>query len=66
MSHFTNIQTCFQNLLYLEKALDRLEIPNFKANELTETKSLILPQGENKNTVSLGYAPTFSQLVIFA
>jgi Protein of unknown function (DUF1257) len=49
MSHFTNIQTCFQNLLYLEKALDKLEIPNFKANELTETKSLILPQGENKN-----------------
>ena len=49
MSHFTNIQTCFQNLLYLEKALDKLEIPNFKSNELTETKSLILPQGENKN-----------------
>ena len=49
MSHFTNIQTCFQNLFYLEKALDKLEIPNFKANEFTETKSLILPQGENKN-----------------
>jgi hypothetical protein len=49
MSHFTNIQTCFQNLFYLEKALDKLEIPNFKTNELTNTKSLILPQGENKN-----------------
>jgi hypothetical protein len=49
MSHFTNIQTCFQNLFYLEKALDKLQIPNFKANELAETKSLILPQGENKN-----------------
>nr|YP_010945834.1 Ycf35 [Ulnaria ulna]WGN98824.1 Ycf35 [Ulnaria ulna] len=49
MSHFTNIQTCFQNLFYLEKALDKLEIPNFKGNELAETKSLILPQGENKN-----------------
>jgi Protein of unknown function (DUF1257) len=49
MSHFTNIQTCFQNLFYLEKALDKLQIPNFKANELTETKSIILPQGENKN-----------------
>ena len=30
MSHFTNIQTCFQNLFYLEKALAKLEIPNFK------------------------------------
>jgi hypothetical protein len=49
MSHFTNIQTCFQNLFYLEKALDKLEIPNFKTNELTNAKSLILPQGENKN-----------------
>nr|YP_005089755.1 ycf35 gene product [Ulnaria acus]AEX37880.1 Ycf35 [Ulnaria acus] len=49
MSHFTNIQTCFQNLFYLEKALDKLEIPNFKTNELTNGKSLILPQGENKN-----------------
>ena len=49
MSHFTNIQTCFQNLFYLEKALDKLEIPNFKTNELTDGKSLILPQGENKN-----------------
>jgi hypothetical protein len=49
MSHFTNIQTCFQNLFYLEKALDKLQIPNFKANELAETKSIILPQGENKN-----------------
>ncbi len=49
MSHFTNIQTCFQNLFYLEKALDKLEIPNFKTNELTNAKSLILPQGKNKN-----------------
>ena len=49
MSNFTNIQTCFQNLFYLEKALDKLEIPNFKTNELTNAKSLILPQGENKN-----------------
>lgn len=49
MSHFTNIQTCFQNLFYLEKALDKLEIPNFKNNQLVETNSLILPQGENNN-----------------
>lgn len=49
MSHFTNIQTSFQNLFYLEKALDKLEIPNFKNNQLIETNCLILPQGKNNN-----------------
>ena len=49
MSHFTNIQTCFQNLFYLEKALDKLEIPNFKNDQLAENKCLVLPQGENNN-----------------
>ena len=49
MSHFTNIQTCFQNLSYLEKALDKLEIPNFKNNQLIETNCLILPQDKNNN-----------------
>jgi hypothetical protein len=49
MSHFTNIQTCFQNLFYLEKALSKLEIPNFKKTELNQTTSLVLPQGENTN-----------------
>ena len=49
MSHFTNIQTCFQNLFYLEKALAKLEIPNFKDTELAQTTSLVLPQGENSN-----------------
>lgn len=49
MSHFTNIQTCFQNLFYLEKALSKLEIPNFKKTELNQTTSLVLPQDENNN-----------------
>ena len=49
MSHFTNIQTCFQNLFYLEKALAKLEIPNFKDTELSQTVGLVLPQGENSN-----------------
>ena len=50
MSHLTNIETCFQNLSYLEKALTKLEIPNFKKNQPTDkTNALILPQGENNN-----------------
>lgn len=49
MSHFTNVQTCFQNLFYLEKALDKLEIQNFKNDQSTEDIGLVLPQGENNN-----------------
>ena len=49
MSHFTNIETCFQNLSYLEKALTKLEIPNLKNDQVTERNSLVLPQGENNN-----------------
>jgi len=49
MSHLTKVGTCFQNLAYLEKALIKLEIPNFKNNELTEPASLIIPQSKNNN-----------------
>ena len=49
MSHFTHMKTRFQNLFYLEKALAKLEIPNFKDTELAQTTSLVLPQGENSN-----------------
>lgn len=49
MSHLTNIQTCFQNLVYLEKALAKLEIPNFKNDPLIETAGLILPQAESND-----------------
>lgn len=40
MSHFTNIKTRFQNLFYLEKALNRLNIIN-KQQEKTFTTSII-------------------------
>ena len=49
MSHFTNIETCFQNLFYLQKALDKLEIPNFKNDQVAKNKGLVLPQGESNN-----------------
>ena len=51
MSHFTHIKTRFQNLFYLEKALNRLNIvhkeqekdfTNF--NSESYTKNLIIPQ----------------------
>ena len=49
MSHFTHIKTRFQNLFYLEKALNRLNISHTEQEKnITNTtsyhKSLIIPQ----------------------
>jgi len=45
MSHFTHIKTRFQNLFYLEKALDRLNIVHEKKNlQQGSLTSLIIPQ----------------------
>ena len=47
MSHFTHIKIYFQNLFYLEKALNRLNI-NYKQQEETNSNSshisLIIPE----------------------
>ena len=44
MSHFTHMKTCFRNLTYLEKALNRLNI-EYKEQEKNSTSSnLIIPQ----------------------
>jgi hypothetical protein len=56
MSHFTNIKTCFRNLNYLEKALNRLNITykEFETN-ITSTISnldmpkLVIPQSNDYN-----------------
>ena len=42
MSHFTNMKTSFQNLFYLEKALDKLAISHEKADD--QTNDLIVNQ----------------------
>ena len=47
MSHFTHMKTRFQNLFYLEKALNRLNIvtKNQENNtDLLDSKNLIIPQ----------------------
>lgn len=53
MSHFTHMKTCFRNLTYLEKVLNRLNI-EYKEQEInitstnsnfdTKNKNLIIPQ----------------------
>jgi hypothetical protein len=57
MSHFTAIKTHFQNLFYLEKALNRLNIicqqeKNIVPNSISSHTSLVIPQ-------SNGYDVTF-------
>ena len=49
MSHFTHIKTRFQNLFYLEKALDRLNIVHKQQeavvpNSTVSTINLVIPQ----------------------
>ncbi len=51
MSHFTNMKTRFQNLFYLEKALNRLNITHKKAQKIMDasdkevsTNNLVIPQ----------------------
>ena len=46
MSHFTHMKTRFQNLFYLEKALNRLNIVHQEKEENTESNNinLVIPQ----------------------
>lgn len=42
MSHFTNIKTRFQNIFYLEKALERLNINHKKREEIISKSNIEL------------------------
>lgn len=44
MSHFTNIKTRFQKLLYLEKGLDKLNIAYIRKKTNNFNSNLIIPQ----------------------
>ena len=45
MSHFTNLKTSFKNLLHLENALKKLNIPYKKENKVIEEDKVI--EGDN-------------------
>jgi len=56
MSHFTNMKTRFQNLFYLEKALNRLNITHNKQKKIQNNSNinysdinLIIPQANGHN-----------------
>jgi hypothetical protein len=58
MSHFTHIKTRFQNLFYLEKALNRLNIIHKEqqatATDLNSKINLIIPQSNNYDIEFVG------------
>ena len=54
MSHFTNLKTSFKNLLHLENALKKLEIPYKREKKVIESNNsklyninLVIPQSNN-------------------
>ena len=54
MSHFTNLRTSFKNLLHLENALNKLEIPYKRKKKVIEGNNsklynvnLVIPQSNN-------------------
>jgi hypothetical protein len=54
MSHFTNLKTSFKNLLHLENALNKLEIPYKREKKVIERNNsklynvnLVIPQSNN-------------------
>jgi hypothetical protein len=54
MSHFTHIKTRFQNLFYLEKALNRLNIVHKKIETSTDKLNLVIPQS-NKYDIQFAW-----------
>ena len=68
MSHFTHIKTRFQNLFYLEKALNRLNISHIEKNKSVTDKnsyykSLIIPQS-NGYDIEFGWNGQEYELVV--
>lgn len=53
MSHFTNLKTSFKNLIHLENALTKLNIPYKREKKLIESNTklhktnLVIPQSNN-------------------
>jgi len=62
MSHFTHIKTRFQNLFYLEKALNRLSIL-YKKESSTSTTDLIIPQSNGYDSKFLWNGQEYELIV---
>jgi Protein of unknown function (DUF1257) len=72
MSHFTNIKTSLQNLFYLEKALNRLQISYSREKPLSESLNsskilysvnLVIPQS-NSHDILFSWNGTEYELIV--
>lgn len=65
MSHFTNMKTSFQNLAYLEKALNKLEIVHKKQETATElSKSNLVINQSNGYDIEFAWNGDEYELVV--
>jgi hypothetical protein len=65
MSHFTNMKTSFQNLTYLEKALNKLEILHKKHDTITElAKSNLVINQSNGYDIEFAWNGQEYELVV--
>ena len=67
MSHFTNMKTHFHNLDYLEKALNKLEINNYRSlneNDLQQEKFNLIINQSNGHDIMFNWSGEEYELIV--
>ena len=67
MSHFTNMKTCFHNLDYLEKALNKLKINNYRKlneNNLQQEKFNLVMNQSNGHDIMFNWNGKEYELIV--
>jgi predicted N-acyltransferase len=64
MSHFTNMKTSFQNLFYLKKALNKLNIKHTRKEKKSENYSSIIITQSNGSNIEFNWNGYEYQLIV--
>lgn len=64
MSHFTNMKTSFQNLFYLKKALNKLNIQHTRKEKKNENYSSIIITQSNGSNIEFNWNGSEYQLIV--
>ena len=64
MSHFTNMKTSFQNLFYLKKALNKLNIKHTRKEKKNENYSSIIITQSNGSNIEFNWNGYEYQLIV--
>ena len=64
MSHFTNMKTSFQNLFYLKKALNKLNIKHTRKEKKNENYSSIIITQSNGSNIEFNWNGSEYQLIV--